>query len=195
MTYNTNDKIPSLSEVRRKEREERKEKFNKSAKELLLKAISYYNIHYPNSTHNNVWNNSKIKIEIGNDTLEEELYLLNEKELHSIYDILTYFHDERQISKIEDHNSKDRILSMIRKIIPGGIYLDKLYELYNKQSIINKEIKKIEDDLDKERNEFIERLEKNESRITGDYPCKLCEKVCKSAAGLKSHMRVHSEDD
>ena len=194
MTYDTNKNIPTLSSIRREEREERENIFNIEAKKILLKAISYYNDNYPHSKHENIWEKPKIKIEIGKDILRNELELLKEEELHSLYDILAYFHDEQQMPKIEDHNSRSKILSVVRKLTPGGNFLDKLYHLYAERQTINKEIKELEDKLDIERKEFVKRLEDNKTEKPEYFPCGLCTKVCKSPAGLKSHMRVHNED-
>ena len=194
MTYNTNKNIPTLNNIRRMEREKKENELNIEAKNFLLKANSYYNDSYPHSTHENIWEKTKIKIVFGNETLENELKILKEEELHALYDILRYFHDERQMPKIKDHNLHGRILGMVRKLTPGATFLDKLYHLYTERQAVNKEIKELEDKLDIERKEFIKRLENNKTEKPEHFPCELCTKVCRSPAGLKSHMRIHNED-
>lgn len=193
-TYDTNKNVLTLSSVRRKEHEEQEKNINIEAKKILLKANSYYDDNYPNSTYDNIWEKPKIKIKFGNETLENELKILKEEELHALYEIFAYFHNEQQMHKIEDHKSRSRILGIVRKLTPGATFLDKLYHLYTKRQTINKEIKELEDKLDIERKEFIKRLENNKTEKPEYFPCDLCTKICKSPAGLTSHMRTHNED-
>lgn len=193
MTYETNERIPTLSEVRRKEREEAERQLNIEAKELLQKAISYYNINYPNSNYEIVWEKNKVKIVIGDSSIEKEIEYLNEEELRSLYDIFTYYHDERQMPKIIDHNLRSVVLNMVMKLIPGGTILDELYELYEGRKKINKEIEKLEDTLNKKRETFKNRLEENKNLNPINFVCDVCEKICKSLAGLKMHSKVHSK--
>ena len=197
MTYETNERIPTLSEVRRQEREEYDKKVSIKAKELLLKAISFYNDNYPNSTHEIVWEKEKVDlIEIGDKSLETELGYLNEENLHGLYDIFTYYHDERQMILVEEHDLRSKIISIVKKTIPGGYILDKLHELYERQKPLNIEIKELEDQLRIEQKELIERLEENKEikKKSEQLICEVdgCGKVCKSPAGLKSHLRIHA---
>ena len=195
MTYETNEKIPTLTEVRKRERDEQEKSINKKANELLFKAVSYYNTNYPNSTHEIIWEKPKIEIHIKHDSLKKELKSLTEEELHGLYDIFAYFHDERQMPKIEEHKLKGKIFNIVRKILPGATFLDELYNLYKKRKDINKEIKELEDKLDKERKEFEKRLENNKNMKPDYEACEICGKICKSGAGIASHYRSHEENE
>jgi len=192
MSYETNERIPSLTDVRRRERENAEKKITIDRKELLYKAISYYNDNYPNSTHKNIWKNPKIELELGIESLEEELKKLDESKLFGIHDIFTYYHDERQMPKVSDHRLRTGVISLINKIFPIGDIIKKLHALRIKQKEIELEIIKKEDILKEERKEFINRLETEQNKKT-DFSCKVegCGKICKSQAGLKSHSRSH----
>lgn len=190
-TYETNEKIPSLTDVRRKEREEKERKKSIKKKELLLKAISYYNDKYPNSEHKNVWKKTKIIIELGTETLEKELKQLNESKLFGIHDIFTYYHDERQMPKVSDHNLRTGIISLINKIFPIGDIINKLHELYKKRKEIELEIIRKENILETKREEFTKKLEIEKNKQPEHPICPECGKECKSQAGLKSHSRIH----
>lgn len=192
MTYTTNENIPSLDEVRRKEREEQEKIRNKQIKKFLNKAINYYNENYPNSIHENEWTREKIEIKIGHESLLEELRKLNEKELRNIFEVLTYFHNERQMPLVQEHLWRSKIQMFIKKILPGGNILENLYKLYEERKKINKEIENLEDNLTKERKKFEENLEKIKS-TSKIFICE-CGFVAKSQSGLSSHMRKHERD-
>lgn len=195
MKYTTNENIPSLDEVRRKEREEKEKIRNKKTKNFLLKAITYYNENYPNSTHENIWKAEKVEIKIGHESLLEELRKLSEKELQAIFEVLTYFHDERQMALIEEHNMSAKIRMFVKKILPGGHILENLYKLYEERKKINNKIEHLEDRLNIERKEFEENLEKIKN-ISEQFICNVegCGFVAKSASGLSSHMRKHEKE-
>lgn len=195
MTYTTNEPIPSLDEVRRKERDEKEKRKNKRTKDFLLKAITYYNENYPNSTHDNIWNEEKVEIKIGAKSLLDELRILSEKELRSVFEVLTYFHDERQMPLVQEHLLLSRIQMLVKKILPGGDLLERLYKLYRERKKINTKIESLENELDIERKKFKKTLEKIKS-TSKQFICSIdgCGFVAKSQSGLSSHMRKHERE-
>jgi len=191
--YNTNKEIPSLSQVRREERDKKEIILDTQAKELLFNAIKFYDENYPNSTQDNEWKWSKVEVKIGNKTLDEELGKLSESDFSVIFEILQYYHDERQMPRIEQHQLRNRIIGKIKRLDKSGEFLDKLYELYTKQKDLNKEINELENSLNIEREKTEKRLEKKPKKTTVEVTCEICGKICKSEAGKTSHLRVHSD--
>ena len=193
--YNTNKEIPSLSQVRREERDKKEIILDTQAKELLFNAIKFYDENYPNSTQDNEWKWFKVEVKIGNKTLDEELGKLSESDFSVIFEILQYYHDERQMPRIEQHQLRNRIIGKIKRLDKSGEFLDKLYELYTKQKDLNKEINELENSLNIEREKTEKRLEKKPKKTTIEVTCEICGKICKSEAGLTSHIRVHQKNE
>jgi len=194
MSYNKyNEPIPTLSSVRRKERMEQESLKNKEEKELLLKAVKYYDENYPNSKQQIEWTKPKEHIKVGKLTIQEELEKLTEKELYGIYEIFRYFHDERQMPLIPEHGIKNRILRKVGLLTPGHSYLDKLFRLYTKLDDTKREIKILEERLKFDREVFEKRLGTQPEKEL--VVCDICGKICKSQAGLKSHKRTHRKKE
>lgn len=184
-----NEGIPTLESVRKKEREEQKQKKDKECKELLLKAINYYNKNYPNSEKDLIWTKPKVSIEIGKDTLKNELNILSEKQLNGIFDIFKYFHDERQMPSIKDHDKMKYILANVKSLVPGGSFIEHLITLRDRYKEQGNEIEELEIRLEEERKKFNKKIQKN------DHICTVCGRVCRSPSGLANHMRAHEKKE
>lgn len=196
--YNTNEKILPLSEVRKKERNEKEQKENEESFELLIKAIDFYNTNYPKSFQDPPlkWEEPKQTIKIDKkSSLNDELNKMNEADFQNIIQIFQYFHDEKQMKTIKEHNIRARILAKIKKIYHGGVILEELYKLYSKKKEINEKINSLESQLEQEKEKLHEKLDSKEPKKEETLiECSICGKVCKSQAGLTSHQRVHRNE-
>ena len=192
--YETNKYIPSLSEVKQKEREDVEQKLDIEAKEFLLKVVDYYEKNYPNSNVKIKWENEKGNVKIGKENLDIELKIKTEDELRAIHTALAYFHDERQMPSPLEHDKKNRISSKIHALIPGDLYSKKIEKLKEDRQKINDELEKLEKQLIKDREQFKKTLEKTIEK-SKDMICNVCKKKCGSPAGLANHMKTHTYEE
>jgi len=190
MTYETNKKIPSLSEVRKQEREEQERIRDQECKILLLDSISFYDDNYPKSTHDNTWNDPKKSIIIDDKKdLHEMLDECDEETLTQIFKIFDYAHDERFIVSIKDHEKMNFTKAIIRKLVPGGSYIEELNSLKKNNETVVKQIIELEQRLAEDRKKFNQKLKDKEDQEEKKYVCHICGFESANGGGLSSHMR------
>jgi len=187
--YETNKEIPSLSEVRRKQKEAEEAIKDAEALEMLEKAVKFYNKNYPKSEYKNTWNEAKTKLKITPGlNINEFLDTLNENELLLVKRILLYAHDERLITTPKDHIPMNRINAKMQKLIPGASYVDKIIKLKKEKETVDKELAELEEKLEADRKKFNEKF-----GIKDQFICPYCEKILRSSGGYDYHI-VHCKE-
>jgi len=186
--YETNKEIPTLSEVRKQEALEKEKEKNKLGKKVLSDAISFYQKNYPKSKCENIYTKPKkfIKINEKHD-LEEILNNdLNEEDLWHAVDVLDYFHDERQLRIIKEHDAYKRLRAMILKTVPGGIFQSKLDKLKTQKKEIEKKIEEIEKKIKQEKEQF---YKDRNITIVEELKCQYCGRTFGNKGGLIVHEK------
>jgi len=197
MSYKTDKLIPSLTEVRKKEREEIEKKQSEDAFIFLMSAIKYYDKNYPKTECKNVWTKDKVQITLKGKELQDSLEKMTENDLYGIIDIFDYFHDERKMNSIKDHDKRSYILARTRKLIPAYREKTELNTLQKQYEQDKRRIQELQKIISEKQKEFKEKTEeKKDKQIEIDnniYICEFCRKECKSNAGLTSHIRTHEQ--
>lgn len=186
--------VPSYYNIQLKKRQEIELAHDTLLKEGFLEALGYYEQNYPKSNLKVPikWEQPKEKIKFDpTKTLKENLELAPEKDLHLMRLILQYSikeHNYKLVSKLENYKEA---LGLVVKLIPGGKFIEEQEQL--KEEIFLKQnrqeaIKKI---IQQERQALNKRLSQDIPEEEGIYACEECGKVCKSKAGLTSHMKTH----
>jgi len=195
--YETDRLIPSLTEVRKKEREEREKTFSLQCKTLLIKCVKFYNENYPKSNVGLTWSKTKANIEFNeNIDLNDILERFSEKQLNEVKDMFIYCHDERLIVSIPDHEKMKKINAIINSLIPGGNYIDRLKQLEKENEKTSLEISEIDRKIKEEKDKFNKRLEKKiKEPIIEQFICEICGQKCANKGGLTLHKRTHEENN
>jgi hypothetical protein len=193
MAYETNRLIPTLSEVRRKEREEILTAKNEEALDMLEATVKFYNKNYPKTNVieklDNTWTDPKVKLKMtAVIKIDEYLDSLNENELILIKYMLLYAHDERLIKTPKDHEPMTFIGAKLNKLIPGSSYVNKIIKIKRNKEIIDKELLDLEKRLAIDRKKFNEKF-----GIKEQFICPYCEKILKSSGGFDYHV-VHCKE-
>ncbi len=207
MNFNTNmEKTESYTDVREQTRLEKIKEEHKKGKKVLRIALDYYTLNYPKSQKGIKYSSNKDSLIIDDQKeLSEILEELTENQLYSIFEIFDYYSKEIGFSNTRRYESKRIVLGLVKKLIPGGDYIEKIRklsdELSDKEEILMKYKKQLEDDriaFNKRLNEVRKKEEekrKLESENKEDlFICEICKKECKSLAGLSSHMRSHENN-
>lgn len=195
MEYETNRTVRSLAQIKREKHAEKEQEKLDVARNSLIKALTFYQEKYPQSEKGNTWEQVKIKYHLGQKTLQDFLEALSEEDLQNLYEVFDYYSAEIGFHIVKEYEGKKRTIAMIRKLIPGGDYIEKMRELNKDIEQKNKKFEEYKERLTEDRKNFRKRLASHRKieEPEPEFKCKVCGKVCGNAGGLAVHLKSHEE--